>query len=126
MKELLVVLCLALSLNSMADNRNKFFCSTVINLGNIPSETDSCVAYLSYWNRTGHDTVIESVHTTCGCTKVKYTEHPISKNQTGIISIIVNLSYETGHFEKTAVFYVSGIQPTIIKIIGNIIHSKQQ
>lgn len=123
MKVLTVILCMMLSLNVLADNGNGFFCSTEIDIGDIPATTDSCVATFSYWNQTGRNTVIEAVHTSCGCTSVQYTLRPIRKNETGTIRVAVSLRRETGHFEKTAVVYVAGILPTVLKVKGNVVHN---
>ena len=122
MKSLSVILFFLLSLSAWAGDGDNFFNTTVVDLGDITASEDSCVAKFYYWNQTGHSTVIEAVHTSCGCTSVQHTRRPIRKSETGTIRVAVSLRGEIGHFEKTAVVYVAGILPTVLKVRGNVIH----
>ncbi|MBR6286825.1 MAG: DUF1573 domain-containing protein [Bacteroidaceae bacterium] len=79
---------------------------------------DTITTCFSFVNNSNFPLIIDTVRTSCGCTKVEYTHKPIEKRTKGLIKVNIDLEGYKGYFSKSLVVYFHNQPPEVLRIRG--------
>ena len=64
--------------------------------------------------------MIDSVTTSCGCTDVQYPHNPILPDETGDVTVLIDLTDEIGTFSHMICVFFHNQRPVVLKVMGNV------
>ena len=79
---------------------------------------DTITTFFDYYNYTNKVQLIDTIKTSCGCTKVRYPHKPIRVGENGKIFISIDITNVSGYFHKTIAVYFHEQKPIILKVLG--------
>jgi len=95
---------------------------TEYDFGTLMKGTDCAVEFV-FRNTGKADLIITNVKTSCGCTTPTYTQEPVKKKETGVITVRYD-SNRVGTFNKTITITSNAKNsPVVISIKGQIVET---
>ncbi|MBW4871354.1 DUF1573 domain-containing protein [Prevotella buccae] len=79
---------------------------------------DTITTFFDYYNYTDKVQLIDTIKTSCGCTKVRYPHKPIWVGEKGKIFISIDVTNDSGYFGKTIAVYFHEQKPIMLRVLG--------
>lgn len=79
---------------------------------------DTITTFFDYYNYTDKVQLIDTIKTSCGCTKVRYPHKPIRVGEKGKIFISIDVTNDSGYFDKTIAVYFHEQKPIMLRVLG--------
>lgn len=79
---------------------------------------DTITTFFDYYNYTDKVQLIDTIKTSCGCTKVRYPHKPIRVGEKGKIFISIDVTNDSGYFGKTIAVYFHEQKPIMLRVLG--------
>ena len=124
----IIITTIALTFCSLiySQQQNIKFNKTVHNFGDIMLNSGHHTCSFSFENISSQPVVIQTVISSCGCTKPEWTKKPIMPGEKGVIDVTFLNDQGPYPFDKSLTVYITGESKPIILRMKGVAHEKMK